>query len=330
MQPLLAPLARLKAQPGQVLLSPDGALNLVPLSALVDEQGRYLGERFALSYLSSGRDLLKLQDTASPRSGITVMADPDYGQAGKIEPSGPARPALANTTAAAANPDADKRSADLDRSGMIFKPLPGTAGEARLLQQLFKLPAGQVATGPAATEARLKRVNGPRILHIATHGFFLDDLPQAANAGMSVSRRGALMGNRRDVESDDGPFAANRRPGLGENPLLRSGLALAGANQRRSEGGEDGILTAAEAAQLDLEGTQLVVLSACQTGTGDVANGEGVYGLRRALVLAGAQSQLVSLWNVNDTATEKLMGEYYRRLQKGEGRAQALRSAQEV
>jgi CHAT domain-containing protein/Flp pilus assembly protein TadD len=326
MQPLLAPLARLQAQPGQVLLSPDGALNLVPLAALVDSENRYLGERYALSYLSSGRDLLKLQDIAAPRSGITVMANPDYDQA---DQSGQTGPTPANTTAAA-KADANQRAADLDRSGMTFKPLPGTAGEAKLLQQLFALPAGQVATGPTATEARLKRVSGPSILHIATHGFFLTDPPQADSAGAAASQRGLLVSRLRDVESDDGSFAANRRQGLGENPLLRSGLALAGANQRQSEGGEDGILTAAEAAQLDLEGTQLVVLSACQTGTGDVVNGEGVYGLRRALVLAGAQSQLVSLWNVNDAATERLMGEYYRRLQKGEGRAQALRSAQDV
>ncbi|MFM2120728.1 MAG: hypothetical protein RL722_2196 [Pseudomonadota bacterium] len=322
MQPLLAPLAKLQPQPGQVLLSPDGALNLVPLAALVDDEKRYLGERFALSYLSSGRDLLKLQDnSAAPRSGITVMANPDYNQTGQ----GQAAPTQVSTTAAAA--PANQRAAALDRSGMSFSPLPGTAGEATLLRQLFKLPAEQVATGAAATEARLKQVHGPGILHIATHGFFLDELPQA---GAAAGQRGVAMGKTRVVETDDAAPVAKRREGLGENPLLRSGLALAGANQRRSEGGEDGILTAAEAAQLDLQGTQLVVLSACQTGTGDVANGEGVYGLRRALVLAGAQSQLVSLWSVNDAATEQLMGEYYRRLQQGEGRAQALRSAQDV
>ncbi|MFM2066147.1 MAG: hypothetical protein RLZZ584_1056 [Pseudomonadota bacterium] len=325
MQPLLAPLAKLQPQPGQVLLSPDGALNLVPLAALVDDEKRYLGERFALSYLSSGRDLLKLQDnSAAPRSGITVMANPDYNQTGQ----GQAAPTQVSTTAAAA--PANQRAAALDRSGMSFSPLPGTAGEATLLRQLFKLPADQVATGAAATEARLKQVHGPGILHIATHGFFLDELPQADAAGAASGQRGVAKGKTRDVESDDQAPVAKRRQGLGENPLLRSGLALAGANQRRSEGGEDGILTAAEAAQLDLQGTQLVVLSACQTGTGDVANGEGVYGLRRALVLAGAQSQLVSLWSVNDAATEQLMGEYYRRLQQGEGRAQALRSAQDV
>jgi tetratricopeptide (TPR) repeat protein len=117
---------------------------------------------------------------------------------------------------------------------------------------------------------------------------------------------------------------------LGENPLLRSGLALAGANARRSGESDDGILTAAEAAQLDLRGTQLVVLSACETGLGQVQQGEGVYGLRRALVLAGAQAQLVSLWKVADDQTQALMVDYYQRLLNGEGRSAALREAQKA
>ncbi|MDH3212245.1 MAG: CHAT domain-containing protein, partial [Myxococcales bacterium] len=112
-----------------------------------------------------------------------------------------------------------------------------------------------------------------------------------------------------------------------ENPLLRSGLAFAGAN-RLQGGGEDGILTALEMAGLDLWGTKLVVLSACETGLGDVAVGEGVYGLRRALVIAGAESQLASLWKVDDMATQEMMTAYYRRLARGEGRGEALRQTQ--
>jgi CHAT domain-containing protein len=109
---------------------------------------------------------------------------------------------------------------------------------------------------------------------------------------------------------------------------LRSGLILAGVNQRQSGTGEDGVLTAAEAAALDLWGTKLVVLSACETGLGDVKNGDGVYGLRRALVLAGSESQVMSLWQVSDAATRDLMKAYYTRLQGGEGRTEALRQVQ--
>ena len=111
------------------------------------------------------------------------------------------------------------------------------------------------------------------------------------------------------------------------NPLLRSGLALAGANQRKS-GDDDGVLTAMEAAALDLWGTKLVVLSACNTGVGEVKNGDGVYGLRRALVLAGSESQVMSLWSVSDKGTRELMIAYYTALQQGQGRCEALRSVQ--
>ncbi len=118
-----------------------------------------------------------------------------------------------------------------------------------------------------------------------------------------------------------------------ENPLLRSGLALAGANQRRKDSGQigqddDGILTSLEAAGLDLWGTKLVALSACNTGVGEVRSGEGVYGLRRALALAGAETQVISLWPVSDKGARDLMIAYYQALQRGEGRSEALRQTQ--
>lgn len=135
------------------------------------------------------------------------------------------------------------------------------------------------------------------MLHIATHGFFLRD--QAAAT-----------------------------PALPENPLLRSGLALAGANALRSGPRDDGILTALELAHLDLQGTELVVLSACESGAGEVQTGDGVSGLRRALVLAGARAQLTSLWQIADLPTQELMVDYYQRLLHGVGRSAALRTAQ--
>src|SRR5262249_33098553 len=139
-------------------------------------------------------------------------------------------------------------------------------------------------------EAALKRLSSPHILHIATHGFFLDSI----ESRLAQTRDVALISNPTagvSARSDSTPV---------ENPLLRSGLALAGANLRESgpDKEDDGILTAMEVAGLDLWGTRLVVLSACDTGVGGVVSGEGVYGLRRALVLAGSETQVMSLWPV--------------------------------
>ena len=292
---LIKPLQSSLSGINRLLMSPDGDLNLVPFAALIDEHGEYFAQHSELTYLTSGRDLLTLAAPEPARGTPVVMANPDYGQSTSGPPSNLA----------------SYRSSDLDRSGLVFTPLTGTADEANALRGLLKLDAQEVLTGANATEEKLKGLHGPRILHVATHGFFLSDQQVASAALRPVS------------------FSTETPPlPLGENPLLRSGLALAGANARRSGESDDGILTAAEAAQLDLRGTQLVVLSACETGLGQVQQGEGVYGLRRALVLAGAQAQLVSLWKVADAQTQTLMVDYYQRLLKGEGRSAALREAQ--
>ena len=155
-------------------------------------------------------------------------------------------------------------------------------------------------------------MQGPRLLHVATHGFFLADPPPPA----------PVEGRRvRPV-----PPASHGSLGP-EHPLVRAGVALADANMP-PRGPDDGILTALEAAGLDLWGTELVVLSACETGVGTVQNGEGVYGLRRALVMAGAQSQVMSLWKVDDGATREFMEAYYKQLVTGGGRAEAVRQTQ--
>jgi CHAT domain-containing protein len=236
----------------QILLSPDGMLNLLPFGVLADEQGRYLAEHLHLTYLTSGRDLLRTSSTTPSRQASIVIADPDFG--------------LLDKTAAAPTSE-NRRSTDRAAGAMKFNPLPGTAAEAQALKIILKLKDKQVLTKGKATETALKPARGPRLLHIATHGFFLEDQPL-------------------DLESQAGQLPGQDRlqAPKGENPLLRSGLALAGANRLRS-GRDDGVLTALEVAGLDLAGTELAVLSACETGVGAVQNGEGVYGLRRALVL---------------------------------------------
>jgi CHAT domain-containing protein/Tfp pilus assembly protein PilF len=294
---LIKPLHSSLSGVNRLLASPDGALNLVPFAALMDEHGGYVAQRYELTYLTSGRDLLRVAAPAPASGAPVVIADPDFGQSASW---GPPR-------------DISSYPSDLDRSGLVFTPLAGTVDEAKALRRLLRLDAREVLTGADATEEKLKGLRGPRILHVATHGFFLSDQQMAAAALQPLS-----------FGADTPPLPPS------ENPLLRSGIALAGANARRSGKADDGILTAAEAAQLDLRGTGLVVLSACETGLGQVQQGEGVYGLRRALVLAGAQAQLVSLWKVADAHTQALMVDYYKRLLKGEGRSAALRETQQA
>lgn len=267
----------------RLLISPDGDLNLVPFEALVDARGRYLVERYAISYLTSGRDLLRMQVPRAARGRPVIVADPLFG-----EPAVDRHPAPPQAATAAA---AARGGSTGGGSSMYFAPLAGTGAEARAIKNLY--PASTLLTGRRATKGMLQQLKAPSILHIASHGFFLDDAGQASS---------------------------------GDNPLLRSGLALAGANLIEN-GRSDGILTALEASGLDLWGTRLVTLSACDTGVGQIRNGEGVYGLRRAFLLAGADTLVMSLWPVSDYISREAMVAYYTGLRAGLGRGDALRQA---
>lgn len=338
MKPLSPAIRQLNPAPARLLLAPDSALNLIPLGAMVDDQGRFLADLFEIGHLNSGRDLLRINGSASTSKSVTVIAAPDYDPLPVTAVASAASAGLRGGTPPAAESgqrSAGKRVAvaGVRDSGLIFTPLAGTAGEASMVKSLY--PGAQVLTGRSAQEASMKDLKGPTILHVATHGFFLNDLPtvprqRKVQSSSQPARPAPVAGLRHRGTVEIEPVVkASVRP-ANDNPLLRAGLALAGANGSGSgeSGGEDGIITAAEVAELNLQGTQLVVLSACETGTGEVAKGEGVYGLRRALVLAGAQTQVLSLWKVSDAATERLMAEFYRRLRLGENRTQALRSAQ--
>jgi CHAT domain-containing protein/tetratricopeptide (TPR) repeat protein len=274
-----------------VIVSPDGKLNLVPFEALIDPRGHYVLEQRLISYVTSGRDLLRLAARRASRPSATIVADPDYGPPGK--PYARVDGTVAET----------------------YARLAGTRVEAQEIEEYFSdrktLIAGQ------ATKAALMAVVGPSVLHIATHGFYM-----RAAAVPAAPPRSRPASSERGMSIDG---ALPPLPPSAEDPtdaLDHAGLALAGANV-----GPDGIVTARELAGRDWWGTQLVVLSACGTGVGAMPSGEGVYGLRRALVLAGAQSQVVSLWNVNDSSTPELMREFYAELARGTGRAEALRRA---
>ncbi|GAB4208478.1 MAG: CHAT domain-containing protein [Coleofasciculaceae cyanobacterium] len=315
---LMQPIRKLLGNTRNVLLSPDSQLNLIPFAALVDENNRYLVENYSINYLSSGRDLLRLQNHAQSRSQSVIVANPDYDKPGdptsvRIIARGESNHiAAAKPVNVSAQPAQTRGLFDDLIQQVDFAPLPNTAKEAKAISSI--LPGATVLTGSMATENVIKQLQAPTILHIATHGFFLQDVPLVAPPDFGST---ILSGTR----------SATPKSAPTENPLLRAGLALAGANPRKS-GNEDGILTALEAAGLNLSGTKLVVLSACKTGLGDITNGQGVYGLRRAFAIAGAESQLMSLWAVNDYRTNQLMVNYYQRLKNNVGRSEALRQTQ--
>lgn len=293
---VMQPVQPLLGQTRNVFISPDGALNLVPFAALVDERNRYLVEQYSFTYLTSGRDLLRFRPEAELANAPVIVADPDFGQK-----------------------SADRKAASsagiLDLTEAYFSPLAATAQEAKAMKAI--LPEATVLTRAQATETALKQIASPSVLHVATHGFFLAARPEA-EAETERQRKLLQTGSLTSLG------------GRLENPLLRSGLGLAGANLRKSGPNQedDGILTAMEVAGLNLWGTKLVVLSACETGVGEVRTGEGVYGLRRALVLAGAETQVMSLWPVSDRGTRDLMIGYYKSLQAGQGRSEAMRQVQ--
>nr|WP_245767231.1 CHAT domain-containing tetratricopeptide repeat protein [Stigmatella erecta] len=308
-QLVFQPLLPLLGKAHRLILSPDGQLGMVPFAVLHDGD-RFLVDTFDFSSVTSGKDLLPRSQKTAPAGSIAVLADPDF----RASPAAQAF-TLAGVSAL------PERSGRGDRAssvrGAALGPLPGTRQEAEAIQRL--LPQARLFLGPEATKERLLHLAAPGILHLATHGFFLEDV-----SGPSQSRAVGHFGALAEDVFTESP----------SDPLLRSGLFLAGASEP-VEGASSGIpsrwdgtmVTALELAGLNLWGTQLVVLSACDTGRGDVKLGQGVYGLRRAFIVAGAETVVMSLWKVNDDSTQQLMEAYYRNLLAGQGRAAAMREA---
>lgn len=198
-----------------------------------------------------------------------------------------------------------------DYGGTAVAALPGTKVEIDGVSRTLKASGYQVAqyTQLQATEKQLKSIKGTALVHIATHGYFMKDVESGAVGVASENAK--------------------------NNPLLRSGILLAGASKTLSgeqvpnlESNDNGVLTAYEAMNLNLEGTDLIVLSACETGLGDVKSGEGVYGLQRAFLVAGADAMIMSLWKVDDAATQQLMTNFYTNWTKGGSKLKAFKQAQ--
>ncbi len=273
-------------------ICPNGELNRLPFEALPFGDGRMLVEAYAVAYLSSPKDLLR--PVAAPAAGVTVIAGPDYDAAG------------ASTERGAS----EKPSEEL-----TFPPLSGAASEGAKIEHLLEgssFAPITLQTGPAATEAFAKSAPPARILHFATHGYVLPDRPPVL-VSLPVGPGGVQV---RQIQ----PF---------DDPLLRSGLALAGANHAaEAQGADDGWLTSSEIAGMKLTGTDLVVLSACDTGLGELKASEGVFGLRRAFQSAGAANVVMSLFEVPDQETSQFMSDFYEALRSGASYLVALHRAQ--
>lgn len=261
-----------------IYFSPDGAFNQLNLNTLKKPGSDYVINRYDLVIVGNSKDLLALKSrkTKAIKKNATLLGFPDYG-------------------------------------GSSIAALPGTKVEIEGVGKVLKASGYQVTTftQKTATEANVKAIKSPAIVHIATHGYFLADVDQAGSAF------GVNMENAND------------------NPLLRSGLMLAGASVTVSgnrmpnlSSNDNGILTAYEAMNLNLEGTDLVVLSACETGLGDVKAGEGVYGLQRAFLVAGADALIMSLWKVDDAATQLLMTSFFTNWIKLGNKQKAFKQAQ--
>jgi tetratricopeptide (TPR) repeat protein/CHAT domain-containing protein len=316
----------------RILISPDGDLSRLPFEVLPASDGYRLIDEYRISYLGSGRDVVRFRDSRSGRSGgPLVVADPDFDLMQEGLPrkktsfwsrlfarKGPVREEVQSSrgTELICN-----RSRDFDPRALYCERLPGTRVEG---EQVAKALGVLPWLGADALEGRLKECDSPAILHIATHGFFLEDQREI---------RAQDKDGKIDFFDEESSRVVEVRL---ENPLLRSGLLLAGFNTWRHGGSlpaeaEDGILTAEDVSALNLIDTDLVVLSACETGLGTVRTGEGVYGLRRAFMLAGTKGLIMSLWKVPDEETHRLMVDFYDQMQREGTRqsvAESLRYAQ--
>jgi len=294
----------------QVYFSPDGVFNQISINTLYDNSKKeYLIDRYYITQVTNSRDVYLLK-TGQFKQGTSkntyLFGFPNYNMGMEKKDS--------------VNNENIERSIKMERSiersinrgirGMdrslrgslrslirgnnLLQMLPGTRVEVENIAGEFNDTDNNAMTylEDEAVEERVKEIQNPKTLHIATHGFFLADqlLPEGPDENLYY-----------------------------DNPLLRSGLIMAGVNNFLTQDDdlvsltqEDGILTAFEAMNMDLDDTDMIVLSACETGLGTISNGEGVYGLQRAFQIAGAKSLIMSLWNVDDDATQELMSAFYK------------------
>jgi CHAT domain-containing protein len=248
-------------------ISPDGMLTLVPFAALSDSRGHFLIERFAISYLSAGRDLVAPTTTDQAAGPPVIALSP--GNDGK------------------------------------FEPLDGAESEARFLEKL--IPRSHLLAIGEATEQNIKALRSPALLHIVGHGL--------------------VRGNEDCAVQPRSPACTRSGLDPGSRVMSLSAIVLEEAYGRGAASKEDGLRTALELETLDFHGTEMLVLSQCRMADGVPSSGDGVYGMRRAAAIAGANTFVAPLWNVSDSTERALMDRFYNELSLGRSRADALRMA---
>ncbi|MCV9385477.1 CHAT domain-containing protein [Reichenbachiella ulvae] len=292
------PIQDVVGNPGKIYLSADGVYNQINLEAIKLADGTYVLDRSNIILISNTKDLYLDQVTTQltqQANTATMFGDPKYYVA---------------TTPGEWTGRAEMRGGNPEVVGRLY----GTAEEIEGLKDKLRSD-GWITEDflqDEATEQAVKDMDNPRIFHIATHGFFQPDA---------------------DLSAED--IAMNENAAA-QNPLLKTGLLMAGAGDILNETTsnfniDDGVLTAYEAMNLNLDKTDLVVLSACETGLGEIEAGEGVYGLQRAFLVAGARTIIMSLFKVSDEATQKLMNKFYEKwLETGDKRSSFILAKQEI
>lgn len=303
--------ARLPENTRKIYLSGAGVYSQLNLNTLYNYKSKqYLLEEFDLYYVTSTKELLKPRESTPGSKNAVLFGNPTY---------------LMDENAYADYLGDLTKEASVTRGlstgewlkGEILDPLPGTQKEVEIVSGLF-LNSGwstELYTGPEATEEQIKRMKNPSVLHIGTHGTFM---------GINTLKVKGKVENLTDwLKYKDWNSEA----------MFNSGLLLSGVSNYYQSGPntsiEDGFLTSYEATTLDLEGTELAILSACQTGLGSVDAGEGVYGLQRAFKLAGVETIVMSFWNVSDQVTNELMSTFYGNWLSGQDKYLAFKSAQQ-
>ncbi len=274
----------------KVYFSPDGVYNQISLNTLQNPKTKkFVLDEIELHLVTNTKDILAFGKSENKTLKAELLGYPLYDLQTQNADAARMREVLADSTRAFAN-------------FQQVSLLPGTKKEVEDIFQILsqKKYSLEILTEQNATEENIKKVKNPKILHLSTHGFFIDSKEKNEKV----------------------------------NPMLRSGLLLTGVSDyTRAEvkpDTEDGILTALEAANLDLDETDLVVLSACETGLGDVKAGEGVYGLQRAFKVAGVKSIVMSMWKVDDAVTQKLMTTFYQKFAESNKARQAFKEAQAI